>query len=398
MIQLSGVDWWPAVAILLAGAVVGIMLARRSSSRGKESGIAPDRGLADLAARRDVLVEQLRSFEGTPEERAALELETARTLRAIELAGPPAPRPPARQLGSSAAHYRGFLWGAGTVTALALVIFLVTRSTTPRSEGAPVTGDAGFNAGLAEADFARLQKAVQQAPNDLELRLDLARAHLVREQLLQAFEHSQYVLERDPGNPRALSYQAIVRLAMGEAEVALEMLNQALARDPDSLEARVHLALVHATMGDSAAAIASVEEAMRRHPEERERLTGLIEQIRTSGAPAGAPGAEKRIEMTIEVAPGVRPPAGAILFVVARPAGVTEGAPLAVKRLAVSRFPMKVTLSSADSMMGGQLTKRLRIDARIDADGDAATRSESDLRAGADNVALGTTDLRLVLR
>lgn len=389
MIQLSGVDWWPAVAILLIGAVVGFVLSRRSSSG---RGIAPDRSLADLAARRDALLEQLRTFEGAQEERAALELETARILRALD-SSPASPSPLARQLDSSTAQYRGFLWGAGTVTVLALMIFLVTRSTTPRSEGAPVTGEASFNAGLAEADFTRLQRAVEQDPNDLELRLDLARAHLAREQMIQAFEHSQFVLEREPGNPRALSYQAIVRLAMGQAEAALEMLNQALARDPDSLEARVHLALVQATMGDSAAAIASVEEAVRRHPQERERLGGLIEQIRATGAPVE----QKRVEMTIELAPGLKPPARAILFVVARPAGVTEGAPIAVKRLEGSRFPLTVTLSSADSMMGGQLTERLRIDARLDADGDAATRSAADLHASADDVALGSTDLRLVL-
>jgi len=406
LIQLSGVDWGPAVAILLAGLVVGVILARRAAAQPKGITAVPDRQLADLHARRDALVEQLRSFEGSAEERAVLEVETATVLRdldrhqetsvSVKPAGP-MPAVPAAVHPQPASQLRGFVWGAGTVAAVALVVFLVTRSTTERSEGSPVTGDAAMNAGLPDADLGRLQKAVQQNPDDLEARLDLARAYLSREQLMEVFEHSQYVLQREPGNVRALSYESIVRLAMGQADTALEMLNRALARDPDSLEARVHLALVHATMGNAEAAVEALDQAMRRHPEERERLSGLVQQIR-AGSPAPSTSAGKRVEMILELAPGVQPPRGAVLFLVARPEGVSEGAPIAAKRLAISTFPMTVTLGSEDSMMGGQLTDRLRIDARIDGDGDPATRGAGDLRASADSVALGTTGLRLVLR
>ena len=41
-----------------------------------------------------------------------------------------------------------------------------------------------------------------------------------------------YVLERQPGHPRALSYQSLVRLAMGQGDVAVSMLEQAIAADP----------------------------------------------------------------------------------------------------------------------------------------------------------------------
>ena len=49
-------------------------------------------------------------------------------------------------------------------------------------------------------------------------------------------------------------------------------------------------------------------------------------------------------------------------------------------------------------MLGQLLPARLRLEARLDADGDPMTRSASDLHAELDDVATGTTGLRLVLR
>jgi hypothetical protein len=61
-----------------------------------------------------------------------------------------------------------------------------------------------------------------------------------------------------------------------------------------------------------------------------------------------------------------------------------------VKRLPVSAFPLTVDLSAADSMMGQPLPPKIRLEARIDSDGDPLTRDPKDPITSADNVAVGS--------
>jgi hypothetical protein len=81
----------------------------------------------------------------------------------------------------------------------------------------------------------------------------------------------------------------------------------------------------------------------------------------------------------------------------ARAAGVTAGPPLAVKRLVPSAFPLAFELSDGDSMTGQPLPERVRIEARLDSDGNAATRDPNDPKGALDNVAVGAGGLKLVL-
>ena len=88
----------------------------------------------------------------------------------------------------------------------------------------------------------------------------------------------------------------------------------------------------------------------------------------------------------------------AIVFIAARPEGVTAGAPSAVLRLDVSSFPVAFSLGSENSMIGGKLPPRVRIEARIDPDGNVSTR-EPDARHGfIDRVPLGSNSLRIVVK
>jgi hypothetical protein len=111
------------------------------------------------------------------------------------------------------------------------------------------------------------------------------------------------------------------------------------------------------------------------------------------GQPSGVFG---WIEADASVAGRIRP--GTVVFLTVREAGVAQGPPVAVKRLTAEGFPLQFELGTADSMMGQPLPERMRIDARADSDGDAATRSESDPKGFADGVALGRTGVRIPLK
>jgi cytochrome c-type biogenesis protein CcmH len=286
-----------------------------------------------------------------------------------------------------------------------------------------------------DSDEAEVRAALKRNPDDLDARLDLAQLKLRERDLMGVWNETQYVLERQPGHPRALSYQALVRLAMGQPDVALRMLKQALQQDPDLMEGYLHLALVETRLGHDKEAQAAIDEASRRFPERAGALARVLPEIRaqarkqppapegdphaaipppemvssegTKAAPGGpaAPAAPADaggagLAGVIELPPALVGRVGprAVVFVTVRETGTTGGPPAAVKRLPVSSFPIRFVIGPGDSMMGQALPARARLEARVDSDGDPLTRDARDPAARLDDVAAGATGLRLVLR
>ena len=464
----GAVAWgWP-LAALAAGLVFGSLIVwrmRRSAPAAAVSAVeSVPIEVRDLDGRLDVLIGQLREMQDLAakrspaqlaRERFALELEAAAVLRERdERAAALAPARKAKgpgAAGTSAAvpvpagflaerpALRGFVLGGVSVAAVALLAFYVGRTARPREEGGSVTGNLPPRASSSmdsdasapmDSDEAEVRAALERNPDDLHSRLDLAQLKLRNRDLMAVWNETQYVLERQPGHPRALSYQALVRLAMGQPDIALRMLKQALAQDPDLFEGYLHLALVETRLGHDKEAQAAIDEASRRFPERAEVLAGVLPQIRAQAAqqppapegdphaaipppetaaagggaaPALAPPAaagEGGIEGVIELPPAlagrVRP--GAIVFVTVRESGAAGGPPVAVKRMPAASFPLRFAIGPADSMMGQPLPARARLEARVDSDGDPMTRDASDPSARQDDVAAGATGLRLVLR
>jgi cytochrome c-type biogenesis protein CcmH len=431
------VDWLPGLVVLAVGLVGGVFLVRRFAPSPAAARPRDTRALAlrDLETRRDVLVDQLRELDdeaGDPADRRRLEREAATVLRDIDRLhrapapavkkGAAAPEPAAEPARPDRAALKGFLWGTGSAAAVALLLFLVSRSATEREAGGSLTGEVpgatGAPAGVDE-EMAQLEAVVQRNPDDVEARMALARAALGRQEMMVVFEQTRAVLEKQPRHARALSYQALVRLAMGQADTAETMLRQAQESDPDLLEGYVHMSLVHLRQGKAEAAQADIEEAARRHPSHAPRLRALWAEMQAqaeaepegqaSGAdhpPAAAAGPAVRpgapagggVAGTVELADGLSAPPGAIVFITLRAAGVTSGPPVAAKRLPAASFPLRFDVGPSDSMMGQTLPDRLRVDARVDRDGDPLTRDPADPTASADDVRLGDAGLRLILR
>jgi cytochrome c-type biogenesis protein CcmH len=428
----QAVDWIPALAVLAAGVLLGAGLLWRlfaGSRRMARAAAGVPLQLRDLAGKRDALIGQLRELgdtasKRTPEqlarERYALELETARVLLALEDGGARA-RPkgqPAAGAGrpkraapapAGRSGLRGFLWGTASATALLLLGFFVYQSAKPREPGGSVTGEVAMGdrtssgGGVPDREEAAIQTALARNPDDLEVRLALVRLYMGRRDWMGVWNQSSQVLERDPGNPRALSYQAFVRLAMGQAEAAVPLLTSALGRSPDLMEAYAFLALAYVRTGRVKDAELTIAKAAKRFPDRATDLQRLFGEMQNQEAalaqaePRASSG--RRVAGTVDIDPSIRDAIapGAVLFVFARQAGSAEGPPVAAKRLPAT-FPMAFELSEADSMMGQPFPDALLIEARLDSDGDPTTRAPTDPRARLDRVKAGQTDLRLVLQ
>ncbi len=402
-------EWASAVAILVSGLILGSMLIYFFGRR--KGSISTDAELRDLEGKRDALVQQIRELVDTEakltpeqlaEEKKRLELEAADVLRKIDRLEVEERRPrlssveeknDRRERLSSTAV--GFVWGAASALALGGLVFFATRFAT-RREPAPPTAMQPAQP-PADSTLQRLEANVQQQPENLDMRIELARAYLERDNLMGVFEQTQYVLGKSSDDSRALTYQALVRMAMGDSNAARQMLQHALRSDPSFLDAYVTMAWVQTQDGKVNEAEKMMQEAMQRHPEETGRLQQVLDQMKahqgmaTQRPPRAADSQAVHITLDIDAATKARAGANGVIYVVARPAGVTAGPPVAVKRLPASSFPLTFDLTSADSMMGQPLPASIRVEARLDSDGDAATKNPSDPYAAEEGVAVGSS-------
>jgi len=416
-------DWLSAGGMILSGLIVGFMFWYGMKSRAPK----PDVERLDLEAKRDVLLQQLRELKetgGSVEEQRRLERETADVLRALDQrkATPSktaaAPTPVAADVNivalTRAASIRGFIWGAASVAVLGGIAWFVTEKATPKTDqsmggGAPMSS-ASQSQPQQQSDPAlqQIEAAVAKSPDDLEMRNQLAKAYLERENLMGVFEQTKYILARTPDDARALTYQALVRMSMGQRDPAAEMLRHAIKSDPQLLDAYVALAWDDIQRGKTAEAEAQIAEATRRHPEQKARLDDVLSKMKeqaknpapataAESTPAAAPVSGPSVHVTLTLA-GAAPSPNAVLFIIARAAGQTAGPPAAVKRIAGPTFPLDIDLSAADSMMGQPLPATVRIEARLDSDGDAMTKNPSDPHAAQDGVSTNGTKVSLALQ
>lgn len=433
-------SWTPPLTVLALGAVAGaIVVAVRSRFKGRVAAPAPATShVSDLQRRYDALIRRL--AEGGPaEEKATIELEAAQVLMEMESPGArrapdtaadikPAPAAAAAPTRPTPA-WVGFLYGVLAVGTLGGLFYLASQGSTERPAGGSPTGGNTMGSAAAEAPqttaaddaaLLALEASVRKAPADIGRRIELTRAYLQRRDLMKVFDQTKAVLEIQPGNPHALTYQALVRVAMGQADQAETMLLEAIKKDPKIEDAYIHLAIARIQLGNRKAALEAIEAGQKQFPEDKEQLAQVFTQITTAAddksgpvaapvehpeegglvtgdRPAATSGAGPEIVVVVDLPKGVTVPPGAILFVIVREAGFDTGPPVAVKRVPAVDFPITLTLSQKDSMAGESLPGLLRLDARIDRDGDPLTKDPRDPIASEDNVRLGSGQILLVL-
>ncbi|MGZ5493170.1 MAG: cytochrome c-type biogenesis protein CcmH [Thermoanaerobaculia bacterium] len=164
--------------------------------------------------------------------------------------------------GSSPSSRLGMTWVALAAAVVAVGAWYVVQPKPAPPEPQPVAVDP----------VKQLEATIQESPDNLAARVELARLYFDRNHLMGVFEQTQYVLERSPDDSRALTYQAFVRISMGQRDNAVKLLAKATALDPGLTDAWIAMAWIKTRDGLPAEAQAAIAEAARRHPEERARL------------------------------------------------------------------------------------------------------------------------------
>jgi len=301
---------------------------------------------------------------------------------------------------------KGYLWGIISAAAIGMIVYYGSIYSTPKvTTATPVAmtsphAGAGTEAQVSK-ELAQLQQAVKDDPDNMEHHIALAKANFSRDDLMGVYEQTNLVLAKQPDEPRALTYNAVVRMAMGKNDEARTMLERATKNDPKLIDAWVALASVRSQAGDKAGATAAIESAIKQHPEDEARLREVFAkmqlppEVRTGKvAAAGAPAAPIRITLAVDNAASVK---SGVVYIIARADGQASGHPVAVKRIRTDSFPVDIEIGAEDAMMGQPFPSLLHVEARLDADGDAGTKDASDPKAAADRVAAGAA-LTLTLK
>lgn len=427
--------WLPGIVVLAAGLLVGMLVSRRlRGDREPDQARNLELELADLEQRRDDLYRRLGDIEqglAPTSDRADLETAAARTLQQLESLGatlkkrhpkiarerrPKTDETPAPPSSAGRVFLTGFAYGAGLLLLIGGLVYWAVRDAQPR----PDDGGPMFQSGAAErteaphpgADelppqvaerVAAISQHLETQPDDLDARKELGYTYLGASRFVEAFREGEEILARQPDDPDGLYLTAVVRLTMGQVEIAEQLLARALESDPAHTDSLTAAGVIRLRLGDYGQAIALWKRGLAATGGQQpmiERMISLAEQGRSpeeilnigtpqstpAEAPAASPPAPPQpsagsLTIALDLAPGATPPPGATLFVIFR--GPGEGPPAAVKRINRPAFPMTVTLSQADSMLGRPLPDAGTVSARLDRDGSASTRDAMDLAASA---------------
>jgi cytochrome c-type biogenesis protein CcmH len=265
---------------------------------------------------------------------------------------------------------------------------------------APARSEAGAGPDVA-AMVAKLEKRLQDQPNDLTGWLMLGRSYLTLDRLDDAVVAFDHAYQLDPKNADAamgLGEAMSLRAGGDITPRAAQLFEEALGLAPANPKALLYGGFAAAVRGDRALARTRWQALKDLHPPPQivQMLDARIAElgpatgssaaggaaagtadaapVGTSASPAGtsaSPGALNGADVTvnISVAPALksRLVSEAPLFVFAREPG-SQGPPLAAKRLTSSAIGSQVHLSPADSMLPGRVLvkgQQVSITARV---------------------------------
>jgi len=367
------------MAVLAVGVVVGLILALRSSGQERRD------PRAELAAKKDALVDELRALRADRGKLSAAEFDrrwavllddAARALRAFEQWTEPDVQESSPEVATSEGR-----WGRRAAWAVVVTVFFaglgVTLQTASheRQEGATMTGGDLVSGSPLSKIVADLEAKVQANAEDLDSLNQLAYIAINRGDLGAAMGWLDKARALAPEHPEVRTHMAILQASVGMTSRAETELDAALSVDPTLSKALLWKGLLALRAGEREKAVTALEGALEHATDGESRLMAT-----QTLAEARKPPPTVKLRGSITVADGANKPRGGVLFVMVRRSASAAGPPVAAVRLDPRGVPGTFVVTDRDLMMGGPWPDQVWIEARLDSDGDPSTKGASDLR------------------
>ncbi len=260
---------------------------------------------ADLLSRREDLLGRLSKRELEPADRRRLQVSTARVLKELDeveevlatiapSGGPTkAAAPAGRAFVQAHPLLSGVLLGGSVVGLVAALVIWAQTDAQPDPEGQQM---ADQQAAAGGADFrgqaplgpelARqaedLRRQIEADPTNLDLHRALTQLLLTNNRPFDAFQQAQRILQIDPEDPDGNYVSGIVRLTMGQTDIALNALSRSLRSDPGHEQAAMMRGLILMQLGDRDGATATWETANEARASARlQQLIGMAREGKT---------------------------------------------------------------------------------------------------------------------
>lgn len=394
-------DWnvWgpPLVVLVIAGGLgIGVAIA---ATRRTSSSSAGNR-LEELDARKATLVEALRELDadrGKLDEptwsrrREGLLEAAAETLRAREAPAPAEPQsaPPPRAVSNS-----GLVWAGSTALFFAGLALLLVQSAKPRAQGGSMTGGMEQGTDAPDPEELAARETLKKDPNDLAALNTMTWLAIRAQDLNGAMAYLDSARKVDPHDPLVLTHLAVLSLRVGMADRADVALSEALTARPGLARALLFRGLARLQLGDKTGAEAALTEVLgskEASAEERQMASSILTEVRR-------PPVQERVGGTVALAPGLSPPTGSTLFVIARRTATPGGPPVAAVRQPGPTFPFAFTVTDENMMLGGAWPGEVWVQARLDSDGNPTTKADTDIESPVVGpLPSGATEIVLVL-
>jgi len=261
---------------------------------------------ADLVSRREDLLGRLSQSGLEQADRTRLQLSAARVLKELDeveeaLAGiapdtggkrqPAAAVPAGNAFVQAHPLLSGALLGGGVVGLVAALVIWAQIDARPDPQAEQAMAQSG-----GETDFRgqaplgpemarqaeELARQIEADPTNLEAMRTLMQLLLTNGRAFDAFQHAQQMLQIDPEDADAHFVSGMVRLQMGQTQVALTSFGRSLRSDPGHEQSALVRGLLLLQFGDRDGAIATWESANQVLPSPRlERVAAMAREGKT---------------------------------------------------------------------------------------------------------------------
>ncbi|MFC4700087.1 c-type cytochrome biogenesis protein CcmI [Glaciecola siphonariae] len=279
----------------------------------------------------------------------------------------------------------------------ALVIRERLRKTPEDVEGWRLLGQVQMAIGRMEESVAAFEKALDLDPRNEELRERYAQALMAsgtEDTLQNAKRQVQYLLTLSPNNRDYRLLLTVVATQLGEAELAAQnflMISNELSPSSNFYQSLV-AQLVNIGVSRERITGTSLPASSADNEMQSANAAAPSSSDNAYGDQANSGDEQTGVSVEISLADSLRSklPSAGFLIVFAQNAQAESRMPLAVKRLPLNGFPIRVELSDNDAMMPGMTLSSadtVRIVARVSADADVMP-SQGELQGEIDSITL----------